>query len=359
MNEEIISLNDEQKEVLRIAFCGPRRRNIFYTGSGGVGKTTVTRAVQHFLKRVFGGLESKFAITASTGIAATHLHGCTIHSAAGIGVPMYVSDFRKAWGQKVFWRSLEVLVIDEISMISGEFLDYLSNQVAEIRDPRPANVKKEEGEISAPGYYAFGGIQLLFCGDFFQLPPIATTRRSDENLSTNTDYCRVYNRGYAFESLTWHAADIVFHELTHVMRQKDEKFVTLLNRFRTGRHTSSDLAVLNNCAQDENKISKSGFCSARDFIDKANAAILKSKDLIDGRFDPTTADIKNDLCVKPPEANVNDPICLFPVNSQVDRLNLNMLDALDSDLIHIVAFDYVRTFESNMENYKTEQYLKG
>ena len=122
--DEVIQLNKEQKSVLYTAFCGSKRRNVFYTGSGGVGKTVVTNAIIHFLQCAFDPFEfgKRVAVTASTGIAATHISGCTIHSATGIGVPLYEKDFGKLWKEKERWRNLEILIIDEISMLSGEFL---------------------------------------------------------------------------------------------------------------------------------------------------------------------------------------------------------------------------------------------
>ena len=124
--DQVVLLNKEQKSVLYTAFCGRKRRNIFYTGSGGVGKTVVTNAIIHFLKCIYDPTEfgKKVAVTASTGIAATHISGCTLSSMAGIGVPLYDKDFDKLWtnANKRRWRELEILIIDEISMLSGEFL---------------------------------------------------------------------------------------------------------------------------------------------------------------------------------------------------------------------------------------------
>jgi ATP-dependent DNA helicase PIF1 len=172
---EGIKLNAEQREILLVAFTGDRR-NVFYTGPGGVGKTTVTKVIKEFLTEIFGDSSGKFGVSASTGIAATHLSGCTLHSLMGCGVPVYIEDFDRMWDQRDTIRKLEVLIIDEISMISGEFLDHLSSFVS--------NIRRETCKS------AFGGIQLLLCGDFFQLPPISKSLKEGETYDSNL----IFNR---------------------------------------------------------------------------------------------------------------------------------------------------------------------
>ena len=106
---------------------------------------------------------------------------------------------------------------------------------------------KLEGSAFESDSTTFGGLQLLLCGDFFQLAPIVTTLRAGEEnkLECHLDR-RMLCRGYAFESTFWYAADIVYHELHTVMRQRgDENYISLLNRIRMGEFTPHDLMVLN------------------------------------------------------------------------------------------------------------------
>ena len=96
------------------------RRSVFYTGPGGVGKSHVTGVIIDFLRHVYGSAWSKaVAVTAPTGIAATHIGGTTIHSATGVGVPNFHKDFKDRMGSdggkgKGLAVSLQVLLIDEV-----------------------------------------------------------------------------------------------------------------------------------------------------------------------------------------------------------------------------------------------------
>jgi ATP-dependent DNA helicase PIF1 len=123
--------------------------NVFFTGPGGTGKSFLLQYMVHILTRRYSSecippsvsnqkdrcecYVCNVAITASTGIAALEIGGTTLHSAAGIGIPYEVKDFNKMWNLKNKWRNLSVLVIDEISMISGELFEYLEQTICKIR----------------------------------------------------------------------------------------------------------------------------------------------------------------------------------------------------------------------------------
>jgi hypothetical protein len=98
------------------------------------------------------------AVTAATGIAATHISGTTLHSQAGCGVPQVMQDFQKMNSAMAAarWRALDILFIDEVSMISAEFFTCVERGARAVRG------------IGAP----WGGVQIVCCGDFCQLPPI-------------------------------------------------------------------------------------------------------------------------------------------------------------------------------------------
>ena len=125
----------------------------------------------------------KVAVTAATGIAATHIDGTTLHSHAGCGVPQTIADFDKMRGPQAAarWRALEVLLIDEVSMISAEFFSSVE---------RGARLVRGNGE-------PWGGVQVVVCGDFAQLPPIE--RRPSPTLPKDA----FLNRGFAFQSPAW------------------------------------------------------------------------------------------------------------------------------------------------------------
>lgn len=147
-----IILDPKQQQILDLCMQG---RNVFFTGMGGTGKTFLLLQIAARLKTKLGS--DKVAVTAPTGVAAIICQGQTLHSLAGCGVPTYVADFDKCWKQKNRWRKLSTLIVDEVSMLEPSYLDWLDATVRSIR--------------GVP-HKAFGGIQLIFCGDFGQLPGI-------------------------------------------------------------------------------------------------------------------------------------------------------------------------------------------
>lgn len=176
--------------------------NVFLTGEPGAGKTYVINQYINFLEAA--GLH--VAVTASTGIAATHIGGMTIHSWSGVGIKDYLSpadlDFI-ASKEKVVKRvkATQVLVIDEISMLDGKILNSVDKILRTIRN-------SEE---------PFGGIQVVCIGDFFQLPPV--TRQGD--IMT-----------YAFMSEAWLSLKPLICYLSEQHRQADEIFLGLLGSIR-------------------------------------------------------------------------------------------------------------------------------
>ena len=193
-----------QAEALAILKTGV---NVFLTGEPGSGKThTVNAYVQYLRER---GVEP--AITASTGIAATHVGGYTIHSWSGIGVKRDVDDYdiemilnKEKTAKRII--SAKVLIIDEISMLDASTLSSVDRVLRTIRR-RP--LMEEE---------PFGGLQVIFVGDFFQLPPVS------KNSSAT----------FAFNSGAWKDANPVVCYLAEQHRQEDESFVRLLSSWRKG-----------------------------------------------------------------------------------------------------------------------------
>ncbi|MDA1337523.1 MAG: AAA family ATPase [bacterium] len=188
-----------QQEALDILKMG---HHVFLTGEAGTGKT-------HVLNKYIAWLREHAvasAVTASTGIAATHLSGVTLHSWSGIGVRDSISPFEleQMEQKKVVWERLngtKVLIIDEISMLSGEFFDMLHAVLRHMR------------RTSAP----FGGLQVICCGDFFQLPPVVKEQSS----------CN-----YAFESASWKELNPVVCYLEEQYRQGGDEFSSILSAIR-------------------------------------------------------------------------------------------------------------------------------
>jgi len=156
-----------QNETLEILKTG---HNVFLTGPAGSGKTFVLNKYIKYLKQK----GTKFGITASTGIAATHIGGVTIHSWSGLGIKdkLYEKDLkkilRKSYVRKKF-NGNKVLIIDEISMLNSFQFDSL-NKICQM-----FKMNKKP----------FGGMQIVCSGDFFQLPPIR--RNGDEKFVTESE----------------------------------------------------------------------------------------------------------------------------------------------------------------------------
>jgi predicted transcriptional regulator len=194
-----------QKTALTILKLG---HTTFLTGAAGAGKSYVLREYIQYLKR--HGVSH--AITASTGIASTHVGGMTIHSWSGIGVRQSLTAYElEALEEKAQlykrWNSTEVLIIDEVSMLHASLIDTLDRTARHMR----------RSELP------FGGMQVVFCGDFFQLPPVTKEYETREGSSL-----------YAFQSTAWKEAKPVICYLTEQYRQNDDALLSLLGAVRRG-----------------------------------------------------------------------------------------------------------------------------
>lgn len=214
-------------------------KNVFLTGPAGSGKTYVLNSYIEYLRN--HGVE--VAVTASTGIAATHIGGMTIHSWAGIGIKDQLStkDLDYMEQQQYMWKRFEkvkVLVIDEISMLKDTTLDMVDRVCKAFkRNEKP-----------------FGGLQVIFSGDFFQLPPIEkfSPQAQMEQVSLYTDDSDeiqyevedVIRTPFAFNSRSWREAQLHVCYLNEQHRQDDSSLLNILNEIRSGEVSDDAREIL-------------------------------------------------------------------------------------------------------------------
>lgn len=223
--------------------------NIFLTGMAGTGKS-------YLLNKFIEWAEENgkiVATTASTGIAASHINGITIHSWSGIGIHSEESLTEETMDKiannpylKNTIEIVDILIIDEISMLHAYQLDGIDYICSKIR------------RNSKP----FGGIQVILTGDFLQLPPVS---------KTNT-------LKYAFESSIWNNSNLQICYLREIYRQDDPTFIEILNEVRYGQENTSSFNILKQC------------------VDK--------------------------------QIEINDPTELYPLNRDVDYINIQKLNMI-------------------------------
>ncbi len=197
----------EQQSALDTALLGD---SFFLTGSAGTGKSFTLQRVIELIQAKFNGRPGAVAVVAPTGAAALQVGGTTIHSYFGLStVDKQTAPTHKSWNRKA-WFQLQVLVIDEISMVADWMLDLLDRMGRESRRQKAL---------------PFGGVQLILCGDFLQLPPIGGQ--------------------YCFKSKAWEASMLKCIELQFAYRQgSDQEFASLLLQVRMGQASQALLDSL-------------------------------------------------------------------------------------------------------------------
>jgi hypothetical protein len=199
-------------------------RSIFLTGKAGTGKTT-------FLRTVMQQSRKRPIVVAPTGVAAINAGGVTIHSFFQLPFSPYVpgakveSKFDFSREKRKIIASIDLLIIDEISMVRADLLDAIDAVLRRFRDHN----------------LPFGGVQLLLIGDLAQLTPVVTPE--DERLLKP-----YYDTPYFFGSKALQQIDYVTIQLEHVYRQQDESFIKILNEVRNGHPSAEALAQLNSRA---------------------------------------------------------------------------------------------------------------
>lgn len=288
-NTQIDMDNQELQNALQIVRF--TRNSLFLTGKAGTGKST-------FLRYIAAHTKKKRIILAPTGIAAINAGGVTLHSFFKLPfhpllpndsryLPRHIRDTLKYNRDKVkLLREVELIIIDEISMVRADIIDFIDRVL------RIYNHNMRE---------PFGGKQLLLVGDVYQLEPVV--KEEDRQL-----LAPFYKSAYFFNAHVWQEMSLVSIELKKVYRQKDAKFIGILDHIRTNTVSQADLARLNQRVstddpQDDGKLSIT-LSTRRDTVDYINSRQLDRlpgkevvlKGTITGEFPdgnlPTTVDLK-------------------------------------------------------------------
>ena len=245
------NLTDEQQKAFDAVEAG---KSIFLTGPGGTGKSYLLKALYELIPYRKG---KHVTITALTGCAALLLgrHAKTVHSWAGVGLAkepanVLASTIKRSRKTLCRWLGTDVLVIDEVSMMTPEFLEKLNDIAKRVRNN------------TAP----MGGMQIVFVGDFYQLPPVLKDKTEDIP--------------FVFESNIWKeiVQDTVF--LKRIIRQADPAFHKILGEARTGELSTESLAVLekikNTKKWQDLEIRPTLLYAKRAIVDRVNESNLKS-----------------------------------------------------------------------------------
>lgn len=249
-NQQEIRFEDLSCEQQAAAQQVSKGESVFITGAAGTGKS---RLLQYLVAKLrFEKGDAGVAVTASTGAAAVNIGGCTLHSFAGVGVSK--SNHPDTLLQKVLhsqaregWKMCQILIIDEISMVDALLFDALEYIARNIRG----------NELP------FGGLQLICCGDFLQLPPVPAGR-------------------FCFESRAWQFCRL--REGTIILQQVhrqscDAEFIQLLHEVRRGRCSEEMLTRLHECHVDRKALPLDGvlptklYCNNGE-VDKENQQCL-------------------------------------------------------------------------------------
>ncbi|MDH4402728.1 MAG: helix-turn-helix domain-containing protein [Flavobacterium sp.] len=268
-----------------LKFINQTNRSLFLTGKAGTGKTTL-------LKEIIKTTHKNTVVVAPTGIAALNAGGVTIHSMFQLPFGGFIPDnsaphfsgnvkfetkstlvrhFKMSGLKKAVIRNMELMIIDEVSMLRADLLDAIDFMMQSVR-------KKK-----AP----FGGVQVLFIGDLLQLPPVIR----DEEWSTLRKY---YNGKFFFHSHVIQQNPPLYIELSKIFRQSDDAFISILNNLRNNQISTDDIAVLNQYVKPNFDLNNNkGYIILTTHNAKADATNAKALEDLEGKlmtFNPEIVD---------------------------------------------------------------------
>ena len=259
-------------------------KNVFITGKAGTGKSTL---LEYFRQNT----QKRVVILAPTGVAAINVKGETIHSFFGFKPTTTINKVRKIgkgnprFASAIVYKETDIIIIDEISMVRADLLD-LADKFLRLNGP---DRKKP-----------FGGIQMVFIGDLYQLPPVVTSKEKEI-------FKDKYETSYFFSSFAFKGLEMEYLELEKIYRQKDESFINILNAIRGNNIEDRHIQELNSRydpmfeAKEDYHITLTSTNKAAEEINEKRLGKLTYKEfvsaaLIDGNVEaksfPTQSELK-------------------------------------------------------------------
>ncbi len=273
-------------------------RSVFLTGKAGTGKTTL-------LREIIQTTHKNTVVVAPTGIAALNAGGVTIHSMFQLPFGGFIPDnsspqfsestkfettatlrrhFKKSGLKKSVIRNMELLIIDEVSMLRADLLDAMDYMMQTVR-------KKNS---------AFGGVQVLYIGDLLQLPPVIR----DEEWRTLKTY---YKGKFFFHSHVVQQNPPLYIELSKIFRQTDDTFISVLNNLRNNQISQQDIQTLNQYVKPDFDLkANKGYITLTTHNNKADSMNAQALEDLEGK-----------LVTYKPEITGDFPDKIFPVEQQL------------------------------------------
>jgi uncharacterized protein YpbB len=270
-----------------LKFINQTHRSVFLTGKAGTGKTTL-------LREIIQTTHKNTVVVAPTGIAALNAGGVTIHSMFQLPFGGFIPDnsaphfsesvkfetkstlvrhFRMSGLKKSVIRNMELLIIDEVSMLRADLLDAIDFMMQSVR-------KKK---------MSFGGVQVLFIGDLLQLPPVIR----DEEWSTLKKY---YNGKFFFHSHVVQQNQPLYIELSKIFRQTDDVFISILNNLRNNQISQEDIKNLNQYVQPNFDLkANKGYITLTTHNAKADAMNAQALQDLEGKLEIFKPDVVDDF----------------------------------------------------------------
>jgi uncharacterized protein YpbB len=270
-----------------LRFINQTHRSVFLTGKAGTGKTTL-------LREIIQTTHKNTVVVAPTGIAALNAGGVTIHSMFQLPFGGFIPDnsaphfsdtvkfetkstlvrhFRMSGLKKSVIKNMELLIIDEVSMLRADLLDAIDFMMQSVRRKK----------------VPFGGVQVLFIGDLLQLPPVIR----DEEWSTLKKY---YNGKFFFHSHVIQQNPPLYIELSKIFRQTDDAFISILNNLRNNQISQEDIKNLNEYVQPnfDFKANK-GYITLTTHNAKADAMNAQALQDLEGKLEIFKPDVVDDF----------------------------------------------------------------